>query len=146
LNAADPGDTLVDRDLRIARAWSSAVELLGVREIAAREGAVVVEFTGECDSTRQDAVGALFARLLEENELVVVDVRRVTFLDSSFLHSLYLANHDARARGVRFCLQVGKADIPYRVLQISRLLDQVEHFETREEILPVQTEEPAAAT
>jgi anti-anti-sigma regulatory factor len=60
---------------------------------------VVVEFTGECDSTRQDAVGALFARLLEENELVIVDVRRVTFLDSSFLHSLYLANHDARAPG-----------------------------------------------
>jgi anti-sigma B factor antagonist len=98
-------------------------------------GQAVVELTGEHDLATSDETRLLFESLVEENELVVIDLSEVTFIDSSFLKVLVQADAQARERGSRLRVQLGAADIVQRVLEITGLLDHLDCVSGREEAL-----------
>jgi anti-anti-sigma factor len=100
-----------------------------------RGGVAVVTLNGEHDITSRDQYQALFEQLLRENDLVVVDVSKAQFIDSSFIHTLFLSSQSARGKGKAFRLQTGTAPIVHRVLEISGALDVVEVAHSREEAL-----------
>ena len=100
-----------------------------------RPGAAVVECKGEHDRTMRSEMAALLRRLLADNELVVVDVSEAEFIDSSFIHNLFLANGLARQQGTRFRLQHSTAPIVRRVLEISCIFEELDCAGSREEAL-----------
>ena len=51
-------------------------------------GAVVVELLGEHDLVTKSAMSDLLEGLVSDYDLVVIDVSRAEFIDSSFLHLL----------------------------------------------------------
>jgi anti-sigma B factor antagonist len=78
-----------------------------VRTSAAQPDRLVVALAGECDlAVREELRSALLAAV-GRARLVVVDLRELEFLDSSGVHSLIAAHHDALERGGR--LQVVNA-------------------------------------
>jgi anti-anti-sigma factor len=100
-----------------------------------RPGVAVVTLQGEHDISCRDRYQALFAELVDENGLVVVDVSEALFIDSSFIHTLFSTSRNARGLGKAFRLQTGTAPVVQRVLEISGALDAIEVAHTREEAL-----------
>jgi len=97
-------------------------------------GAAVVECRGELDLATKDEMESLLRRLLYEFELVVVDVSQAQFIDSSFIHNLFMADSLARDQGRPFRVQY--QDTPLEtVLRISGVLDQLDCGTTRLEVL-----------
>lgn len=109
--------------------------LVDVEVLRPRPGAVVVECNGEHDLTTRDALASLLATLATENELVVIDVTRATFIDCSFLHTLVAVDRLARERGGLVRVQAGTEPIVRRVLEVSDILAGIEHVSSREEAL-----------
>ena len=72
-----------------------------------RPGTAVVEVLGEHDLGTSDETARLLARLVGENELVVVDLSETQFIDSSFLKTLKNAQQSAKELGHTVLLQVG---------------------------------------
>ncbi len=103
--------------------------------LSPRPGAVVVECKGEHDLTTREATGRLFARLVSENDLVVIDITEAEFIDSSFVNTLLVTGRLACQSGKRFRLQVATAPMVRRVLEISGILATLEHVGTRAEAL-----------
>ncbi len=68
---------------------------------SAEAGRVMVALVGECDQAVRDEVVAVLLAAVEGAPVVVVDLARLEFLDSSGLHGLITAHHAARARGGR---------------------------------------------
>lgn len=110
-------------------------ELVDVLVSRARPGAVVAAFSGDHDITTSDQVGQLLEDLLEENDVVVVDVSEAAFIDSSFLHNLVRAKRFGSERGKRLALQVGEDAVAHRALELSLVLQQLEHGASRDELL-----------
>ena len=100
-----------------------------------RQGTVVVEVLGEHDVASRAETAATFARLVAENELVVVDVTQTAFIDSSFLKNLATAQRVAHERGSSVLLQVGTEPIVKRLLEVSNFLTHFDHVSSREEAL-----------
>ena len=100
-----------------------------------RDDAAVMELKGEHDLTTRGELSALLQGLVLTNELVVVDLSRAQFIDSSVITTLLQCNELARREQKTFRLQVGTAPIVRRALEISRVLTIVEHAPTREEAL-----------
>ena len=100
-----------------------------------RPGAVVVECTGEHDLATSESLGRLLTELVATNDLVVIDVSDAEFIDSSFLHNLVKADRLARPRGTRLRLQFGTAPVVVRALEMSGILNRIEHAPTREEAI-----------
>lgn len=100
-----------------------------------RAGAAVVVLTGEHDLATKDSLTTLFSSLLDTHDLVVADLSRVLFIDSSTLGVLVGANRTARDTGKQFRLQLGTEPIVTRILEISGLLEHLESAPTREEAL-----------
>jgi anti-anti-sigma factor len=100
-----------------------------------RHGAVVVTLKGDHDLGNADETGRLFDELLAENDLVVVDVGEVDFVDSWFVHTLIRADRSAREQGKRFRLQMGTARIVRRALELSGVLENLDVAHSREEAL-----------
>lgn len=100
-----------------------------------RPGAVVVECSGEHDLATRAEVAALLMGLLAEYELVVVDVSEAEFIDSSFIHNLFLASSFAWERGTHFRLQYATAPIVRTALEISGVFEQLDCVRSREEAL-----------
>jgi anti-sigma B factor antagonist len=65
---------------------------------------VVVAVTGECDLSVRDEFTSVLLAAVRDAPVVVVDLREVTFLDSSGLHALVTAYHAAGERGSHFYL------------------------------------------
>jgi anti-anti-sigma factor len=65
----------------------------------------------------------------EDAALVVLDLRAVTFLDSSALGLIVAQLRRARDRGSRFAVAAGRGSEAYRVLELSGLLGAVEVVE-----------------
>ena len=63
-------------------------------------GQAVVELNGEHDLETKEMLAELLASLIEENDLVVVDISKAEFIDSSVLHNLLKADRLARASRV----------------------------------------------
>ena len=107
-----------------------------------RPGAVVVECIGEHDMTTRDEIDRLFGLLVSENALVVIDVTKAEFIDSSFVNNVLKADRLAHQQAKVLRVQVGSAPIVRRVLEISGVLDLLDCVETREAAL--QPSLPAA--
>ena len=106
-----------------------------VEVLQPRAGAAVVVLTGEHDLATKSSLSALFSSLLNTHDLVVADLSRVLFIDSSTLGVLVSANRTARDSGKTFRLQLGAEPIVRRILEISGLLDHLESASTRDQAL-----------
>lgn len=100
-----------------------------------RNGAVVVEVLGEHDLSTRDSTADLFGRLVAQHDLVVIDLSRADFVDSSFLHNLVKAQTAARERGSTVRLQMGTTPIVQRLLEVSHFVTNFDHAPTRAEAL-----------
>ena len=91
-----------------------------------REGAAVVELTGELDIATAPKLEDEVRRLeAEGGKLIAIDLRGLEFMDSSGLRALLAADTRARERGARLVLVRGDDRIQ-RVLRITRLDERLE--------------------
>jgi anti-anti-sigma factor len=97
-----------------------------------RPAVAVVEYRGEQDLSTRTTTAGLLDRLVEENDVVVVDLSSADFIDSTFLHELLKADQQAKAQSKRLRLQIGTAAIVERALEISGVLEIIEHADNRE--------------
>lgn len=100
-----------------------------------RPGACVVTLAGEHDRLTSERTERLLDELLAENDLLVVDIGGATFIDSSFLRNLLVADRRAKERQKIFRLQMGTAPIVRRVLETSGVLERLNVAASREEAL-----------
>ncbi len=98
-------------------------------------GTAVVEVLGEQDLSRRDETAELFARLVVENDLVVIDISEAHFIDSSFLNNLVQAQRAAREIEHTVLLQVGTHPAVRRMLEITKFLEHFDHVSSRDEAL-----------
>ena len=109
--------------------------LADVAVVEPRLGAVVVELSGEHDLLTQGELDDLLVKLIRSQDLVVVDISKTTFIDSSFIYGLFAANKEASERGTTFRVQLGTASMVERVIAITHIGDDVEIVGSREEAL-----------
>jgi anti-anti-sigma factor len=109
----------------------SAVDV--VRE---EPGKVVARFIGEHDLTTRDATNDLLQQLVAENGHVTADLSDATFIDSSLLQALVMADRSANARGTRFRVQLSTAPGIESVFKISGLIDRLDCFYGDDQTLP----------
>ena len=95
----------------------------------------VVEVLGEHDLSTRDETADLFARLVTENDLVVIDLSEAHFIDSSFLNNLVKARRAAREQEHTVLLQVGTHPEVRRMLEITKFLEHFDHVSSRDEAL-----------
>lgn len=97
------------------------------------DGAVLVRLRGEHDLQTAPLVDRTIEPLLEPGR-VVVDLVETTFLDSSILHALLVANRRAEAGGAQLGLAVGSNYAVRSVLELTNLLDQFQWAPTASEL------------
>jgi anti-anti-sigma factor len=88
-----------------------------------RNGAVVVVVRGELDLGSADQLRAVLHGPEAESPTVILDLRAVTFIDSSGLGVIVGNNRRATAERFRFAVAVGGARMVERVLDLSGLRD-----------------------
>jgi anti-sigma B factor antagonist len=83
--------------------------------------AAVVSFVGELDIASEAPAREAFASaLMDEGDVLVADLRRLTFLDSSGVRVLLVAHLHATKKGMRF--GVARADgMVRRLLEVTRI-------------------------
>ena len=109
-----------------------------------RPGTAVVEVLGEHDLGTSDETARLLARLVGENELVVVYLSETQFIDSSFLKTLKNAQQSAKELGHTVLMQVNTEPIVRRVLELTNFFDHFDYVSTREEALAWAPEDRVA--
>ena len=110
-------------------------ETEGIRIERPAEGSAVVVFEGEHDMTNRDEVADVLSLLVHENRLVVADLSRAVFVDSSIVHLLMRVQEQGSAQNHVFRLQMGTAAIVHKVFEVTGALDVLECASTREEAL-----------
>jgi anti-anti-sigma regulatory factor len=96
-------------------------------------GVAVVCFTGDHDVGTRDATHLLLANLVEENDLVLADFSKASFVDTSIMVVVRDSGRAARKRGSLFRLQLSTAPIVEMIFEASGVLDDVDCVTTREE-------------
>jgi anti-anti-sigma factor len=91
-----------------------------------RHGGVVVVATGEIDLWSAPEVKAALTADGAGDTGVVLDLRGVTFMDSSGLGLIVECNQRARKHGHRFAIAVGGASDVHRILEMSGLTKVLE--------------------
>ena len=91
-----------------------------------RDSGVVVIATGEIDLWSAPEVNAELAKHRTRDASVVLDLRGVTFMDSSGLGLIVESNQRARKHGFRFAVAVGGASDVHRILEMSGLMQVLE--------------------
>jgi anti-sigma B factor antagonist len=86
-----------------------------------RDAGVVVVASGEIDLWSAPEVKAALATHGTRSNAVVLDLRGVSFMDSSGLGLIVEANQRARKHGFRFAVAVGGASDVHRILEMSGL-------------------------
>ena len=94
-------------------------------ETSVADRAAVIELEGELDIAGAAALERELARLEESAEAVVLDLRRVAFMDSSGLRLIALAAERARELGRRLALVPGPVQV-MRVFEITRMRERLE--------------------
>jgi anti-anti-sigma factor len=89
---------------------------------AQRDTGVIVVASGEIDLWSAPEVKAALAGQGARDSAVVLDLRGVTFMDSSGLGLIVEANQRARKQGYRFAVAVGGASDVHRILEMSGLM------------------------
>lgn len=87
------------------------------------EGAVVAVVRGEIDYGSADRLRALLRAPNAQAEVVVLDLRELTFIDSSGLSVVVGEEQRAREEGFRFVLAIGGAPGIERVFELAGLRD-----------------------
>jgi anti-anti-sigma factor len=87
-----------------------------------RDAGVVVVASGEIDLWSAPEVKAALAAHGSRESAVVLDLRAVSFMDSSGLGLIVEANQRARKYGYRFAVAVGGASNVHRILEMSGLM------------------------
>jgi anti-anti-sigma factor len=91
-----------------------------------REAGVVVVASGEIDLWSAPEVKAALAGFGAPRQPVVLDLRGVTFMDSSGLGLIVESNQRARKHGYRFGVAIGGASDVHRILEMSGLTKVLE--------------------
>jgi anti-anti-sigma factor len=96
---------------------------------------VVVAPTGELDLSGAAVLQAELDRLAQDGELggLVIDLRRLAFMDSSGLRLVVLADMQAREAGRRFALVRGDETV-HRVFEITRMSDRLDFVDDPEDL------------
>jgi anti-anti-sigma factor len=89
---------------------------------ARRDGAVIVIATGEIDLASSPELRAALYDPETKADTVVLDLREVTFMDSSGLGVIVGQHKRAREEGFRFCVAVQGATEVERILELSGLV------------------------
>lgn len=90
------------------------------------DGAILVEVTGDLDlSTLAQFESALDGRLDGKPELVVLDLRELTFLDSSGLRAMLGLHESQTSQGGRLVIVRGPRRV-HRVLELTRADEELE--------------------
>ena len=100
-----------------------------------RAGAAVVALQGEHDLASAPTLRHCLTVLLESNDLVVVDLTEVAFVDSSILGVLIRVDQSAKNAAKQFRLQLGTEPIVMRILELSGLMDVLSCAPTRDAAL-----------
>ena len=90
---------------------------------------------GEHDLSTEAELRSLLQTLVADHPLVLVDVTDAEFIDSSVIHTLMLADRQARASHHRFVLVAGTAPIVSAALRVSGVIDCLECAGSVEEAL-----------
>ncbi len=105
---------------------------MGWLRVSARrraDGGLVVALIGELDLAEVGRVSRRMAKLEQESPPVVyLDLRKLTFLDSSGLQALVDADTRGRAAGRRMVFIRGPSTV-HRVFELTRLEERVEMLE-----------------
>jgi anti-anti-sigma factor len=111
-----------------------------IRVLRPRRGAAVVECAGEHDIDNAPDLDLELALLAGENDLVVVDLSKAEFIDSSIIRCIAKAHRRSCDLKTQFRLQVGTAPIVERALELSGMLELLDVATTREEALAPRAE------
>ena len=87
---------------------------------SAADGRVVVALIGECDLAVQDELTSALQAALGQSHEVVVDLRELSFMDSSGINGLVMAHHAARERGAHLYV-VNATGVVANVLNLTGL-------------------------
>jgi anti-sigma B factor antagonist len=98
----------------------------GRRIVHLRDRAVALELLGEHDLHTVLTLGPVLESLVDRNDLVIVDLTRAEFMDSSVLHELLRASRRMRERGGRLCLNLGEQPVVTKLFEITQLSEQFE--------------------
>jgi anti-anti-sigma factor len=98
----------------------------GRRIVHLRDRAVALELLGEHDLHTVLTLGPVLESLVDRNDLVIVDLTRAEFMDSSVLHELVRASRRMRDRGGRLVLNLGEQPVVTKLFEITRLSEQFE--------------------
>jgi anti-sigma B factor antagonist len=104
-----------------------------------RDGGVAVIATGEIDLWSAPEVKAALAAHGKSAASVVLDLRGVTFMDSSGLGLIVESNQRARKHGFRFAVAVGGASDVHRILEMSGLMKVLELVDDPDAFLAGET-------
>ena len=92
---------------------------------------LVAELDGEIDLSNAAALGAeIDDRLANEVLGVVIDLTRVTYVDSAGIHVLFDLRHRLKSRGQEICLVVPPGSAIFRALEIAYVPRLVPVFES----------------
>jgi anti-sigma B factor antagonist len=100
-----------------------------------RDGAVVVVARGELDLASADALRSVLRGSDAQAPIVVLDLRAVTFIDSSGLSVIVGHSRRADTYGFRFGIAVGGARTVSRVFDLSGLTETLPIIEDPEAML-----------
>jgi anti-sigma B factor antagonist len=95
----------------------------------------IVRLLGEHDMASAGELEQTLRRLARCGESIVVDLTETTFADSSILHALISADTELRRRGQGFALHVATAAIVRKALDLTGLLDRLDHASTRQQAI-----------
>ena len=100
-----------------------------------REGGAIVVVTGEIDMSTSPALREQLRAPEAQAETVVLDLRAVTFMDSSGLGAIVGQHKRAREHGFRFAVAVGGAPSVERILALAQLTQVLEVIEAPDDAL-----------
>lgn len=113
----------------------SSVAELAVRVEHPQPDAAVVVLLDEHDVSTRPVLESLVETLLAENDLVVVDLSEVEFVDSSIVNLLLETKQIAPECACVFRVQVGTSAVVHRLLEITGVLVLLDWAPTRERAL-----------
>jgi anti-anti-sigma factor len=119
----------------LARAKMNEEQPFSVR-CEQRDGAAVVVVTGEVDMSTSPMLREGLRSPEAQAETVVLDLRAVTFMDSSGLGAIVGQHKRARERGFRFAVAVGGAAGVERILALAQLTQVLEIVQSPDDALP----------
>ena len=90
-------------------------------DVQHRDGVVVVRPIGELDLATAPQLRAILQELRQQKASVLIDLKDLTFLDSTGLRLIWDADAAARADGMDLTLTVGQPDV-MRVFEVTGLI------------------------